>query len=424
MLLDNKNFRKMLQSLDKSRVLRLVCNRNLHSICALVMLTHILKKDLIKYQIEFKSMETATMICFEDAGIEYRLSNELEMCACKRNDTVGITVLYTVIKSMNLLKIETLWPVAVCFAYYKQFANENNYFPHIATDEQNSENPSNIPTDNKDDEQILCQRCTEVHSEIQVSIKMLSCRLDGVFNLKKSRLEFLQGSTLFESIRNDMKFMHEKKLFYTKNANAERRIGEFLAKRGISLNAAHELYSGLDMQTRSLCASTFGESEKFIMRQGHDIEITAVEHGFLILFYLYREKDIYGYMCLDRRKLIDITKACKFYQKMTQMYREAVLTASRVRNIVLFRIRNETFSTGQMSVISEILNSMFRIYLKYRNEHRSKIVLYYDEEKIAHVLYSENDLLKSVKRELKEEIGPNLIRIRAQDMPVILNNLI
>ncbi|KAM0680131.1 hypothetical protein GINT2_001827 [Glugoides intestinalis] len=346
------------------------------------------------------------------------------MCACKRKDTVGVTVLYTAIKSMNLLKIETLWPVAVCFGYYKQFANENNYFPNIVADELNPENPSNITTGNKDNEQILCQRCTEVHSEILISIKILNCRLDGVFSMKRSRLDFLQGSTLFESIRNDMRFMHEKKLFYTKNVNAERRIGEFLAKRGISLSAAHELYSGLDMQTRSLCASTFGEIEKFVMKQGHDIEITAVEHGFLILFYLYREKDIYGYMCLDRRKLIDITKASKFYQKMAQMFREAILTASRLREIVVFRIRNEAFSITQMTVISAIQNRMFRIYMRYRKEEKSKVVLYYDEEKVYKVLYSEDDLFKKVKKELKEELGPNLIRIEAQDMAGIMSSLI
>lgn len=409
MLLDHKNLRRTLLSLDKSRVLRIFCNRNLHSICALAIFTQVLKKDLFKYEIEFRNMQKSKILYFEADGIEYILSTDLDLCSCPRKEITGVIVLYNVIKSMNLVKNETIWPVAICFSYYRQFSNESAY-----TDFENKENLENI----KNPRAFLCPKCEELQEEISFSIKFLNCKSEGIFAQRKNRLDFLQKSTLFQCICTDLRFIHQKKLFYTKIANLERRIGEFLAKRGISLKSSHEPYMSLEAQIKDLCTDAFGEFQKYIMKSGHDIEINASEHAFLILFYLYKEKDMYSYMCLERRKLIDLEKASKFYQKAVFLFKEAVLTANRVGKIVIFRVKNEDFSIDQIIILSDIITGMLRIYLTYRNETGSKIVLHYDQSNEEKLLYSEDLVLNDDKNDVNIKI------IKKEDMTVFLRKFV
>ncbi|ELA40977.1 uncharacterized protein VICG_02007 [Vittaforma corneae ATCC 50505] len=287
MFLDHKNLRKTLQSFDKTKVLNLVCNRNLHSVCSIFIFTQILKKELFQYQIEFRNMESSINFCFEHNGEEFCLSNEQEPCMpcyCAQKNTVGVDILYSVIKSMNILKIETLWPIAICFSYYKVFANQSIYSSFgVACESANLENIKNTLQGPLAKDRIInsgladvnvalkdstCEKCWEMYNSIVFSIKVLNCRSDGVFFVKRNRLEFLLGSSLFQCIKSDLRFIHEKKLFHPKSASSDRKIGEFLAKRGISISAANEAYLGLDSQVKDLCATSFGEYEKFVFKLG------------------------------------------------------------------------------------------------------------------------------------------------------------
>jgi len=451
MLLNHTNLRKTLMSLDKARVLSLVCNRNLHSICAVFVFTQILKKELLKYQIEFKDMESTVNFQFEASGETYTLSNShegAEHCSCGRREVVGVSILYTVIKAMSLLKVETLWPVIVCFIYYRVFTDigcdinrgnneednkENSKGSNRVNDKENNRvnndttrvnndttRENNKANDiNKANKTNTCPRCTEMVSELTFSVKLLSSKSDGVFIIKRNNLEFLGGSTVMHCIKSDLRFIHEKKLFYTRRATADRKIGEFLARRGVSIASANESYLGLDSHTKSLCGAAFGEHEKFVLRLGHDIELSAVEHAFLVMFYMYRQRNMYAYMSLDKRKLVDLEKAARFYQKMVGLFKEATQCASRVGNVMIFGVKGE-MTVEQAGVVGQILDQMFRVYLRYRGDAGGDICVVhtYTVDKGHIALYTEDidcSGVAGMKKEI-EILGERLVKMPAREL--------
>ena len=446
MFIDHTNLRKTLRALDKNRVLEIFCNRNVSSTCSLFVFTQILKSELFKYQIEFKEMEKDINFIFKIEDKEFILRNGDDNCTCHRKDTSGIIQLYKTVKSMDFIKIETLWPIAVCFAHYKTFLNEKRYQKFIYEDKNklkdskssddfsNKSNLKDIPMkrlNNYDDpllnnDEIIkdefCSVCQLLKDEIFYSIRMLNGKTEGLLIQKKNRLDFLSGSTLFRAIKNDLNFIHQKKLFYNKNGNVDRKIGEYLAKYGVSINSANSPYYTLDSVTKKHCNTIFGEEEKFVYKNGHDIEITAIEHSFLILFYLYKENDMFAYLCLEKRKLIDVEKVCKFYEKIVIIFKETILSASKAGNLGIFKVKSQGFTISQLSVLSYLLYQFIKIYLLYREETHLKICISYDFDESNQLLYSE-DLDFTFLKEFKTDVNENLIKIEKKNFVEIIRDL-
>lgn len=473
MRLDHTNLRKTLRTLDKTRVIELFCNRNVASVCSLFIFTQILKADLFKYQIEFKELEKNINFLFTVDNVDFELTNDGDTCHCERREIVGISSLYKVIKSMDFLKVETVWPIAVCFAHYKIFLNEKKYpsdvneVSNIRENRSNfnenkalaSENRFNISENNannsengfdnsenrsnfregkanlgefnnnlnrtKDFNKITCEGCNSLQEEIFLSVRMLNNKFEGLFIQKKIKLDFLSGSTLFLAVKNDLRFLHDKKLFYNKNGNCDRKIGEFLARWGISIGNAKDPYNSLDFLTKRQCTATFGEEDTLIYKNGHDIEITAVEHSFLILFYLYKEKDMFSYMCLEKRKLLDVEKVSKFYEKIVSIFKDSVLGATKAGNLAIFKVKSESFTNAQISAISYVLHRFLRIYLQYRNESHFKICISFGCDELNQFLYSEDFsfdlLLKSSENFVKS--GENLVKIEKKLFVEVIRDL-
>ena len=65
MLFDHNNIRKALNSIDKKQTYQIYCNKIVFSICAANIFTQILKKELIKYQIEFKYLDKGHNLIFK-----------------------------------------------------------------------------------------------------------------------------------------------------------------------------------------------------------------------------------------------------------------------------------------------------------------------------------------------------------------------
>lgn len=429
MLIDHTNLRKTLQSFDKSRILEVFCNRNVNSVCSVFVFTQILKSELFKYQIEFKDMEKDINFLFKVDEREFLLKNTAENCTCHHRECSGIISLYKVLKSIDFVKIETIWPVAVCFSHYKIFLNENRYrnlskeckLNNKENDKMNTDIPMNEIDPSKTNEITLCDSCSQIHDELFYSIRMLNNKSEGLLIQKRNRLDFLSESTLYRAMKNDLNFIHQKKLFYNKNGNVDRKIGEFLAKYGISINNAHTPYHSLDFMTKKHCNTVFGEEEKFIYKNGHDIEISAIEHSFLILFYLYKEKDMFSYMCLEKRKLIDLERVCRFHDKIVSVFKETTLNASKIGNLAIFRLKTHDFSIHQISQISYILYQFLRIYLIYKGDTDLIICLCFDIEDNV-LLYSE-DFDFSILRDVKSNVNENLVGIEKKKFSEIIREL-
>lgn len=413
MLLDHKSMREVLRSLDKSKMVEIVCSRSLHSICSLAIFTQILKKEMLKYQVEFESLDPSEALCFRVGEKEFVLSAKDKYCSCVQQEVASTAILYNVAKSMDFLRVETVWPAAVCYAFYRVFTKFSV---------SGEENPSNSLSMRR--ETSVCKHCTDFQTDLMFSIRTLNCKFEGLFCVQRNRLDFLTGSTLFLAIKNDLEFILSWKLFYTRGANCDRKINEFLARNGISIRAASEQYVGLDSATKHLAASAFGEETKFIVKSGHDIEMSAIEHAFLIYFYLYKEKDTYAYTCLQKRKLMDFEKSCKFYHRVMSLFREAATTASKTGNLVFFKVKTSELNAGQRDVVSDILLYILRIYLQQRSMEAHDVVLSHVLEDSSHqVLYSKDCNFRRISPELREVAGPYSIKVCPKDLGLIVKQL-
>lgn len=296
-------------------------------------------------------------------------------------------------------------------------------------EEGNKENTTNHQKDKPtcrrlEDAVSVCEVCRETLRELVLSVKLINCKSDGIFFIKRSRLEFLNGSTVMECIKSDLRFIHEKKIFNTRGTTADRKIGEFLARRGMSISAANESYLTLDLQMKSLCHASFGECDKFVFRQGHDIEITAVEHAFIIQFYMYKQRDTYAYMCLSKRKLIDIEKVSKFYQKTVILFKDATHCASKTEDACLFTLRCGDLTDDQVAVLGPIMDRMFKIYLGYREERCIKVFQSYATGKSHGVLYTEDVDFRNIELEnTVRKISQNMVGVGIKSVAEFVRSL-
>lgn len=432
--LDSKNFKKTMQSIDKSKVLLIFSNRNLQSVCSVFVFSQILKKELFKYQIDFKNMESSINFYFESNNALYGLLNENS--SSEKFELTGILSLYSIVKNLNFLKVETLWPITVCYSYFNNFendyndmndfksetfknANSNNVSENIYNNISN--NKTDINTNNNINTTNKTNSTNNINNDdIVCSVKTLNSKNDGIFFHKKINLLFLNSSSLFSSINSNLALIFQKNLFYLKS---DRKIAEFLAKRGISISSANESFLNLDSLTKSLCISTFGESDTFLYKLGHDIEVSSTEYAFLILFYLYKEKDMYSFMCLDKRKLIDLEKASKFYQKIIVLFKEAAINARKTENTILFTIKSTDLSVNQILILANILDSIFISYLRYRNELKYLIIQNYSVENNKNILFSKNVNFENNNFVPFEKIGENIIKIETKDLSTFIKNI-
>lgn len=458
MILSHKNMRKVLATLDKSKILRVLCNKNLHSICSLFIFTQILKKELLKFQIEFLELESAQDIYFKTDEDEYIFSAEESECTCSRQEMCCVMLLFNAVKAMDFLRIETVWPAVVCYIFYKkQFSTdlnstsnkiENTNSKTSKADNFAKENISNYEAADKlgyseplqtciTDE--VCKKCKDFQKELIFSIKVLNCKSEGIFYRQQINLDFLLGSTLFLSIKNNINFILDKKLFFMKPGGSDRKIHEFLAKNGISIPSANEEFSNLDSNTRNLASLCFGQETKFVIKYGHDLELSAIEHAFLLLFYLYKGKEMYSYMCLEKRKLIDTGKSCKFYHKLISIFRETVLNSTKAEDIVVFQSKSGEYDTSQLNVISHILFYFSKFYLSYRGMHKFRSIILFisannskDEVETTASSYKKDDVLilysqdcnfDFVDSSLKYGIGRYFIKIKSKSLNLVLKQL-
>lgn len=444
MLLNHKNFKKTVGFFDKNKVIEIFCNKNLHSVCESFILTQIFKKELLKYQIEF--INTKSSIFFKIEEKEYHLyynnqsttndsgdsydddgkniivggasninnittnntnnnynttniinNNPISVesyCDCEDINMKIINLLFFVIKSMNLVKTETLWPIIISFTYYRKFL----YFSN----------------DN------FCIKCQNLIRDLTLATKTLNCKFDGIFHINRNKMDFLTTSKLILAIKNDLNFIFDKKLF-SNTKFSDKKINEFLAKNGISIMSANNLFINLELETKNLINKTFGKELKFVQKFGHDLEITSLEHAFLILFFLYKEKEMYSYMCLEKRKLLDLEKSCKFYYKIITLFKEGVLNNMLLEDIMIFKIKDTFYEDANLNILADILVCIFKIYLEQREMIDHKILLSFNLQSDFLLLFSENldfDILKENK------VSYNCIKIQSKDFDFTMKMLL
>lgn len=435
MILDHKNLRRILITLDKTKVLKIYCPKNLHGVCSLFIFTQILKKEFLKFQIEFTDSQDNLYFIIDET--KYSFQTDDTECTCTKKEMTCLMLLFDTVKHMDFLRVETVWPAAICHTFYrKQYLN--GVFKVSQDKTELKENIANSALKEDTTEVNECLKCKEFQKTLMFSIRALNCNFEGIFYLKKINLDFLSNFTLNISIKHNLDFILDKKLLFMKSAFSERKINEFLAQKGISIPSANEEFMNLDSQIKDLIASCFGTENKFIARFGHDIEISAIEHAFLILFHLYKNKEMYAYMCLENRKLIDQSKSCKFYHKLISIFRECVLNSTKTESIVVFKFKSNELLESQANLISEIIHYFLRIYLYKRNMSYFKVLVCFsctgtsldsDSEHAQHltkemmILHSQECQFDQIPDFLKLSSKENFIKILSNNFSAVLKKL-
>ncbi len=101
-----------------------------------------------------------------------------------------------------------------------------------------------------------------------------------------------------------------------------------------------------------------------IMKNGHDIQITSLEHAFYNAVLLYKDKPCTHFLSLNKKKLIDLDKSYKFYQKIIHSFKEAVMSVQKTDNLFIFKIKG---TEDSVDVVFNMLDYLFTTYLSFRN---------------------------------------------------------
>lgn len=426
MQIDQKNIIKIIQTIEKTHIVQVFCSKDLGSICALSILTEILKKELLKYEVTFARLKDGHCLALTIDGQEYTLACDAEgLCGCPRREIVGAAIVYSTAKAMGLTTIRTVWPLAVAFSFYRGLV-----LPAAAgtaaEDAQSraKENVGNKATDKKDQAAAsqMCKWCTELHADLVVQTKTLACKIDGVFYKKRNALSFLHSSTLFLAIKNDLGLVFTKRLF--SNKNGDRRIHELLALAGISISTANEPYTNVGGATKAVVDATFGEREAFVLRSGHDLEISALEHALLIHFYLYKEKSLYALLSLGQRKLISPANSCRFYQNTMHLFKEAVLSQQKAGGIAVFQIKGIACMHDGAEAVFVLLDYLFCAYMRNRlGAAGRRLILSSAEDRQSMVVYSEDPSLAQAAGLIKERRSSCMVVIATADLNALLRQL-
>lgn len=399
MILDHLNFVKIISKLNRNKLIVIYCNRKLNNICGLFILTQIFMKELYKFQIEFISTQD---LYFTSDEIEYKFTSE-GYCECSDLNMNTISLLYELIKSINYLKVETIWPVIICYAYHRDFLYGMKYF---------------------DNSKVMCSKCFYLKSSLDISVKTLNCKSEGIFIKSRSKLDFLRNSELSLAVNTDLTYIFSKKIF-TKTQNNEMKLNGYLAKNGISIISSQTKFIYLDLQIKSLILNTFGKENKFIYKSGHDIEVTALEHGFLINYYLFLSNDIYSYLCITKRHLIDSTFLIQFHSLVISLFKQGVTNSMKSKEVIVFKIREKDVigENGEkdIHVLAEILFPLYKIYLNHRNMNNFKTaIVFVTEGENLETLISNDLSFKSLKDKM---ISHNAIQVLPKELNAIIGVL-
>ncbi|ELQ76651.1 hypothetical protein THOM_0370 [Trachipleistophora hominis] len=201
------------------------------------------------------------------------------------------------VKMLNLIGNETLWPILIYFSYYDVFYRNgaecdvcNSILLELKYElEKNETN------------QVVSGTFEASNSETNVTNALLYKR--------DINLPYLFSTNLYLTLNNNITFLVQKKIF-TK-IKSETKLNEFLAKSGISIQMAKESFINLCKKYKDLIYQTLPQSFVFMKKYDNDVKITGIESYYLMLSYLFYEKPYFCVQSLHKKKYIDLTVTCK-----------------------------------------------------------------------------------------------------------------
>lgn len=393
--------------LRTSRSVRIFASNMPSSVCATKILALLLHKELVKFEICFASAHADhppdSLCVFVDlapgtCGNALLLSEipAVFACSCASNSLRPCILAYSLAKSINYVNSDVLWPMIVCFEFYRIFTRD--VFP-----EKESE-------DSDEDEHSLedmCMGCRELHTDLVFEVqKEAVCTIDGIYYRKRPRVSFLNHSSLFSALHNDIPFVLQKRIYYKRDKRLEeQKIHEYLARKGISQRNAHEAYSNLGFQARHLVESQFTQTKAFYKRVGHDVEISPMENFFLVCHHLLRNSAVEAFLSLSKG-IGDMDRSIELHQQLVGIYRDCIANARRLGKTLFFQVKAPASMKGlSAELLMHLYILYFRMFIRQRHANAFSQVVVLEDCMDTLVVGSDDTHVAEKMEGLGERVG-------------------
>jgi hypothetical protein len=379
--------KKIMDMLKRYNSVRLYGVKSPYTIASLQILTSILNKELIKYEVNI--LDTFEAILHDDdtfdifvdllhegipsslhigiytEGVNYLVSDYL----CEDGELRSVFTVYSLAKHLNFVNNDILWSLIVVFSYKHLFlcrVEEN--------DEEDEEEERTV--------NIECETCSKVYLDVVLEVQKHNSNngLESIHESRRVNFPFLSSTTLYEAIENDLDFVIKNKL-YRKRKDKEvtrRKICEELASIGISRREAGERFVGLCIQSKQMIYTKFERRMFFERNCGYDLKITAIENYFILMHYLATNEPMLGFLSLNRRMYINHGSGFAFYRGIMEMIKSSVNKIKRVGNkriIVIYDLSTFNMEGYKEDILMNAFYEVLVIFLKLMGKCVGNLVI-------------------------------------------------
>lgn len=408
LFITKENFENILKEVNKNYIVKITCNLYVYGICATEILKNIFKKELIKYELKFEQMSFTINLKLKIGNILYILDNTKfcdDLCKCKKT-LIGCYGILMMAKNMNFISSSVIWPFLIVYGFYIDY----------------------------DFTMEFCNWCKNLKNELQIiTANIYNKKSIGIHYVDRTLLPFLNQSTLLFAIKHNIEIVCSKKLFckYNKSIShryIDKKIYEFLAKGGISITTANELYTNLDDNEMLIIKNNFGTDKIYVYRYNYEYEIQPIEHFFLISYYLNIKMPMEAFLCLNKKELYTSEKYLMMVDSTFELFKQLIQNVKKADNIIMFlsKLNINYFIKNSQTIdcnLIEILLKMIKIYLemKYDNNFISIIIL---EENEIMFLYSNDCKFEKITNDLIIKRYDKSIQIKSSCLKNILKQLL
>ncbi|KAH9412108.1 hypothetical protein HK407_02g02590 [Ordospora pajunii] len=407
-MLCTQGLAEAISRLKSSTSIKVVLAETPASICAANIIASILHREMIRFEICFGHApdicENTNDLCIVIGLNNTEYANSLLLssrtnsairsrfeCTCSVCEMYPCVLAYSLAKEANCMSEEAIWPMAICFEFYRIFTNTGLMHEEHACEKENEQENNNhghIPKRNKDGhvtdsinntrQEAMCNGCTSLHADLvlEAEKKRLSTELDGIHYVRKPMISFLNSTSLFCALLNDIPFILASKVYHKDKRSESAKIHEYLARKGISNEIAHEKYTNLSYEIRKLISMSFPERMCFIRKIGHNTEVTSIESFFLVCYHLLKGSNIDAFLSMSCMNGLQMEESAALYHRLVSMYRECIANAKRIGRVFFFRIRvPRVLSSVSIGILIHVYGCYFEMFVAKRHRDAKGMVV-------------------------------------------------
>ncbi|EQB60130.1 ribosomal protein l24e [Vairimorpha apis BRL 01] len=270
---------------------------------------------------------------------------------------------------------DVLWSVIVGMSYNKLYLidhENNNYDSSETSEEFNFIN--------------LCYECKELFSDVLIEIKKIESNISFETSLVYPLLRY---SSLYFSLKNDIKFITKNNLIYKRRKDLEEyKINCILAKTGISILKSRELWCNLNHNIVKYITKNLDRSKIFFRKIGHTLLYSSFDIFLLMNYYVFENKSFQAFLSLE--EIVKIKDKVDKIFNIIKNIKESISNVSKKGNLLIFNLKDD-FYKNKISYIKFSYNLIsFYKYRKYSNFKYIVMIGKYEEDKILVCGYNIN----------------------------------